>query len=65
MSAALTLAGLSNAQAGFSTNREPWLPIPPDYRIVNVQALLPPYAAWVATVHAPARAAAARGAERH
>ena len=27
----------SNAQAGFSTNPKTWLPVPPDYRTVNVQ----------------------------
>ncbi|HEX4647828.1 MAG TPA: alpha-amylase family glycosyl hydrolase, partial [Steroidobacteraceae bacterium] len=27
----------SNAQAGFSTNAHTWLPVPPDYRTVNVQ----------------------------
>jgi alpha-glucosidase len=27
----------SNAQAGFSTNPTPWLPVPPNYRTVNVQ----------------------------
>src|SRR5438309_6530659 len=27
----------SNAQAGFSTNPRTWLPVPPDYRTVNVQ----------------------------
>jgi alpha-glucosidase len=26
-----------NAQAGFSTNPRTWLPVPPDYRTVNVQ----------------------------
>ena len=30
----------SNAQAGFSTNSHPWLPVPPDYRTVNVQSEL-------------------------
>ena len=28
----------SNAQAGFSTNPRTWLPVPPNYRTVNVQA---------------------------
>ncbi len=28
---------ISNAQAGFSTNPRTWLPVPPDYRTVNVQ----------------------------
>ena len=28
----------SNAQAGFSTNTHTWLPVPPDYRTVNVQS---------------------------
>src|SRR6266513_3142259 len=27
----------SNAQAGFSTNPKTWLPVPPDYRTLNVQ----------------------------
>ena len=27
----------SNAQAGFSTNPKTWLPVPPDYRTINVQ----------------------------
>src|SRR2546429_415048 len=27
----------SNAQAGFSTNPRTWLPVPPDYRTLNVQ----------------------------
>jgi alpha-glucosidase len=30
----------SNAQAGFSTNSHPWLPVPPNYTSVNVQSEL-------------------------
>jgi alpha-glucosidase len=34
----------SDAQAGFSTNPRPWLPLPPNYRTINVQSeLADPY----------------------